>query len=150
MVPTIIQGVAMAFFFIPLMTITLSGLTPDRIAAASGLSNFVRITAGAMGTSIATTIWENRGALHHAQLVENVNQGREVANATIAGLQAAGLSLEQAMAQINRLVDQQAFMLAVNDVFYASAILFLLLIPLVWVTRPAKGGGGSDAAAGAH
>ncbi len=150
MVPTIIQGVAMAFFFIPLMTITLSGLTPDRIAAASGLSNFVRITAGAMGTSIATTIWENRGALHHAQLVENVTQGREVANATISGLQGAGLSLEQAMAQVNRLVDQQAFMLAVDDVFYASAILFLLLIPLVWVTRPAKGGGGSDAAAGAH
>jgi len=150
MVPTIIQGVAMAFFFIPLMTITLSGLTPDRIAAASGLSNFVRITAGAMGTSIATTIWENRGALHHAQLVENVTQGREVANVTIAGLQGAGLSLEQAMAQINRLVDQQAFMLAVNDVFYASAILFLLLIPLVWMTRPAKGGAGSDAAAGAH
>jgi DHA2 family multidrug resistance protein len=150
MVPTIIQGVAMAFFFIPLMTITLSGLTPDRIPAASGLSNFVRITAGAMGTSIATTIWENRGALHHAQLAENVTQGREVANATLAGLQAAGLSPEQALAQINRLVDQQAFMLAVNDVFYASALLFLLLIPLVWMTRPAKGGGGSDAAAGAH
>ncbi|MFZ4285094.1 DHA2 family efflux MFS transporter permease subunit [Variovorax sp. HJSM1_2] len=150
MVPTIIQGVAMAFFFIPLMTITLSGLTPDRIPAASGLSNFVRITAGAMGTSIATTIWENRGALHHAQLVENVSQGREVANATLTGLQAAGLSPEQALAQINRLVDQQAFMLAVNDVFYASAILFLLLIPLVWMTRPAKGGGGADAAAGAH
>ena len=51
MIPTIIQGVAMAFFFIPLVTITLSGLTPDRIPAASGLSNFLRITAGAIGTS---------------------------------------------------------------------------------------------------
>jgi DHA2 family multidrug resistance protein len=56
-IPTLIQGVAMAFFFIPLMTITLSGLSPDRIAAASGLSNFVRITAGSFGTSIATTLW---------------------------------------------------------------------------------------------
>jgi len=46
MIPTIIQGVAMAFFFIPLVTITLSGLPPDRIPAASGLSNFLRITAG--------------------------------------------------------------------------------------------------------
>src|SRR6478752_8435694 len=54
LIPTIIQGVAMAFFFIPLMTITMSGLTPDRIPAASGLTNFVRITAGAMGTSIST------------------------------------------------------------------------------------------------
>ena len=36
MIPTIIQGVAMAFFFIPLVTITLSGLTPDRIAGRLG------------------------------------------------------------------------------------------------------------------
>ena len=44
MIPTIIQGVAMAFFFIPLTTITLSGLPPDKIPAASGLTNFARIT----------------------------------------------------------------------------------------------------------
>ena len=46
MIPTIIQGVAMAFFFIPLVTITLSGLPPERIPTASGLSTFTRITAG--------------------------------------------------------------------------------------------------------
>jgi DHA2 family multidrug resistance protein len=33
LIPTVIQGVAMAFFFIPLMTITMSGLTPDRMPA---------------------------------------------------------------------------------------------------------------------
>ncbi len=35
MVPTIIQGVAMAFFFIPLQAIVLAGLTPDRMPAAA-------------------------------------------------------------------------------------------------------------------
>jgi DHA2 family multidrug resistance protein len=151
MVPTIIQGVAMAFFFIPLLTITLSGLTPDRIPAASGLSNFVRITAGAFGTSIATTVWENRAALHHAQLSESVNIGSQAANNAMTGLAAAGLTPDQALAQVNRLLDQQAFMLAANDVFYVSAILFLLLIPLVWMARPQMGGaGGGDAASGAH
>ncbi len=151
MVPTIIQGVAMAFFFIPLVTITLSGLTPDRIPAASGLSNFVRITAGAMGTSIATTVWENRAAMHHAQLAESINVGNQASNSAMAGLAASGMSPEQVLGQINRLVDQQAFMLAAADVFYASALLFLLLIPLVWISRPKMGGAGSaDAAAGAH
>jgi DHA2 family multidrug resistance protein len=33
----------------------------------------VRITFGAIGASISTTIWENRSALHHAQLVEQIN-----------------------------------------------------------------------------
>ena len=149
-IPTIIQGIAMAFFFIPLVTITLSGLTPDRIAAASGLSNFLRITAGAMGTSITTTLWENRAALHHSQLAESVNQGNNAATSAMSGLASSGLSTEQVMGQINRIVDQQSFMLATNDIFYASAILFLLLIPLVWLARPQRGGAGGDAAAGAH
>jgi MFS transporter, DHA2 family, multidrug resistance protein len=53
--------------------------------------------------------------------------------------------------QVNNLVTQQAFMLAANDIFYLSAALFLLLIPLVWLTHPQRGGGGgSEAAAGAH
>ncbi|QSI32049.1 DHA2 family efflux MFS transporter permease subunit [Variovorax sp. RKNM96] len=149
-IPTIIQGIAMAFFFIPLVTITLSGLTPDRIPAASGLSNFLRITAGAMGTSLTTTLWDNRATLHHAQLAESINQGNSAATSAMSGLSSSGFSTDQVMGQINRLVDQQAYMLATNDIFYASAILFLLLIPLVWLAKPQKGGAGGDAAAGAH
>jgi DHA2 family multidrug resistance protein len=144
--------VAMAFFFIPLMTITMSGLPADRMPAASGLTNFVRITAGAMGTSISTTLWESRAALHHTQLAEAVNPANPAAQATLSGLRAAGLSAEQALAQVNQLVTQQAFMLAAADIFYLSAGLFLLLIPLVWLTHPQKSAGGAalDAAAGAH
>jgi len=147
-----VQGVAMAFFFIPLVTITMSEMTPDRIPAASGLSNFIRITAGAIGTSVATTVWENRAILHHAQLAESINAGNETAVGILQGLQSSGMDSTQALAQVNRLIDQQAFMLAANDVFYASAILFLLLIPLVWLAHaPKKGdGGAADAAAGAH
>jgi DHA2 family multidrug resistance protein len=151
MIPTLIQGIAMAFFFIPLVTITLSGLPPDRIPAASGLTNFARITAGAFGTSISTTLWENRAALHHAQLAEAVNPGSPAAQAALSGLAAGGLTPDQALGQINRMVDQQAFMLAANDIFYISAVLFLALIPLVWLSHPIPAhGSGGEAAAGAH
>jgi DHA2 family multidrug resistance protein len=151
LIPTLIQGVAMAFFFIPLTTITLSGIAPDRIPAASGLSNFARITAGAMGTSIATTVWESRAALHHAQLAESIQSGNAATTSAMQAFQAAGMTPAQALAQINRLVDQQAFMLAANDVFRMSSLLFLLLIPLVWLTRPQPAAGSAtEAAAGAH
>jgi DHA2 family multidrug resistance protein len=150
LLPIVIQGVAVAFFFIPLSTITLSGLRPDQIPAASGLTNFVRITAGALGTSISTTVWESRAALHHAQLAEAVNPGSSATQAALAGLQASGLTAEQALAQVNRLVDQQAFTLAANDIFYASAVIFILLIGMVWLTRPQRTGGAAEAAAGAH
>jgi DHA2 family multidrug resistance protein len=149
MIPTLIQGVAMAFFFIPLMTIVLSGLSPDRIPAASGLSNFVRITAGAFGTSIATTLWQDRAAMHHAQLSEYVNAGSGATQSTFGGLAAGGFAPQQALSVVDRLANQQAYMLAANDIFFASALIFLALIPLVYLTHrvrtPAAGGDASGA-----
>jgi DHA2 family multidrug resistance protein len=154
LVPTLIQGIAMSCFFIPLSVILLSGIAPDKIPAASGLSSFVRIVAGSFGTSIATTVWQDRAAMHHAQLAESISQGNFAATQVLSGLNGAGLTAEQALAQVNRLVDQQAYMLAVNDVFFASAMIFLLLIPVVWLSRPKRavpaGAGNADAAAGAH
>ncbi|MDE2440786.1 MAG: DHA2 family efflux MFS transporter permease subunit [Betaproteobacteria bacterium] len=145
MIPTIIQGAAMAFFFIPLVTLTLSGLSPERIPAASGLSNFARITAGAFGTSIATTLWEDRAALHHAQLSEAISASSTTTNQALANFSAAGLTHDQGLVQLNRLVDQQAFMLGADDVFYASALLFLLLIGVVWFAQPVKSSAAVDA-----
>jgi MFS transporter, DHA2 family, multidrug resistance protein len=150
MIPTIVQGIAMAFFFIPLVTITLSGLSPDRIPAASGLSNFARITAGAFGTSIATTVWEDRATLHHVQLAESVTRSSPAAQATFSNLGAAGMPHDQVLALLNRIVDQQAFTMAADDIFWISAVLFLLLIPLVWLSHPMRGAAAGDAAAGAH
>jgi MFS transporter, DHA2 family, multidrug resistance protein len=150
MIPTIVQGIAMAFFFIPLVTITLSGLSPDRIPAASGLSNFARITAGAFGTSLSTTLWENRASLHHAQLAEAVNPANPAAQSTLSSLTQGGMPHEQALAFINRIVDQQAFTMAADDIFWLSAALFLVLIPLVWLSHPIRGAAPGDAAAGAH
>ena len=150
LVPTIIQGAGMAAFFIPLMAMTLSGLPPERIPAASGLSNFARITAGSFGTSITTTLWDRRATLHHAQLVEHLTPGDPTAAQTFAQLHAGGLGTSQSYALVNRLVDGQAFMLSANDIFYASALIFLGLIFLVWLAHPIRGAAGSAAASGAH
>ena len=151
MLPTVIQGIAMSCFFIPLSVILLSGIRPDKIPAASGLSSFVRIVAGSFGTSIATTVWQDRAAMHHAQLAESINQGSATAMQVLGGLSNAGMTAEQALGQVNRMIDQQAYTLAVNDVFYASAMIFLLLIPVVWLSRPKRTDAASaDAASGAH
>jgi DHA2 family multidrug resistance protein len=151
LIPTLIQGIGMSLFFIPLSVILLSGIAPHKIPAASGLSSFVRIVAGSFGTSIATTIWQDRAAIHHAQLAESINAGNLTATQVLSGMGSAGFTPEQALSQVNRLVDQQAYMLGVNDVFYASALIYLLLIPVVWLSRPKRAGaGGADAAAGAH
>ena len=132
----------MAVFFIPLVTLSLSGLSPERIPAASGLFNFARITAGSFGTSITTTLWDHRATLHHAQLVEHLSGADAGARRRSARCRPAASAPEQSYALLNRLVDQQAFMLSANDIFYVSALLFLALIGVVWLARPASGGAG--------
>jgi DHA2 family multidrug resistance protein len=42
------------------------------------------------------------------------------------------------MFQVNRLIDQQAFTRAADDVFLVSGFIFLSLIVLVWFTRRPK------------
>jgi DHA2 family multidrug resistance protein len=119
--------------------------------AAAGLSNFVRIFAGALGTSLFTTLWESRAVMHHAHLAEAVNAGNQGATQAMAQLAAAGQSAEQTGATLTRLIDQQAYTMAVTDVFYLSAVLFIVLIGLVWMTKPKLGGGaGAADAGGAH
>ena len=149
LLPTYLQGIAMAFFFIPLQTIIFSGLRPDQLPAASGLSNFVRITAGSIGTSLFTTLWSNRAALHHAQIAATVDPGNTAALQTLRQLGARGLDTEQSRALVNRLVDQQAYTMGVTDMFYVSAALFLAMVVLVWLTRPRRGVA-SDVPGGAH
>ncbi len=148
MVPTILQGAAVACFFIPLVSITLSGLPPEKIPSASGLSNFARITAGAFGTSISTTLWDDRATMHHAHLVESINSGNVAATQTIQSLQGSGLSQSQTLLTIDRIINAQAYVLSADDIFYASAIIFLLLLPFLWLARPRKGA--SAEAGGAH
>ncbi|HTP72351.1 MAG TPA: DHA2 family efflux MFS transporter permease subunit [Burkholderiaceae bacterium] len=150
LIPTLLQGAAMAFFFIPLQSIVFSGLRPEQMPSAAGMSNFVRITAGAFGTSVFTTLWDSRASLHHAQLTEQLHRGNDAAMQALSRLGASGLSPEQASGMLNRLVDQQAYTMAATDLFYLSALLFLGLIGIVWLAQPRGGGAAPADAGGAH
>ncbi|MGQ7906833.1 DHA2 family efflux MFS transporter permease subunit, partial [Burkholderia sp. BC1] len=147
MLPTFVQGIAMAGFFIPLVSITLSGLPGHRIPAASGLSNFVRIMCGGIGTSIFQTAWDHRNNFHHAQLVEQTNPYNPTFNQAVTQMNNLGLTRDQAHGLINNMATQQAAQLGVNDLFYISAAIFVLLIALIWITKPERAGGGDAGAA---
>jgi MFS transporter, DHA2 family, multidrug resistance protein len=151
--PTLLQGAGVPLFFMPIAAVTLSGLAPQLMPAATGLSNAVRMTAGAMGTSIAVTLWEQRSTLHRAHLTELLTQGDSAWQGTLDTLQASGLPYEAALAQVNRLIDQQAYTRGMDDVFMLSSLIFLGLVGVLWLsTRPprvAEGTGSADAAAAA-
>lgn len=149
MIPTVIQGAAMAMFFIPLTSIILSGQSPDKIPAAAGLSNFVRIMFGGIGTSVTSTMWDNRTILHHAQLAEHTGPHNPAFTQSVQALMSRGMTEQGAWAVIDRSMTVQASTLAATDIFWISAILFLLLIGFIWMTKPSKSSAPADAA-GAH
>ena len=143
--PTVLQGAAVSCFFIPLVALALGGLRQDQIAAASGLNNFLRITAGGFATSIATTLWESRAALHHARIVERLTPYDPAATGALQSLGALGMAPEQQYALLNQMVNQQAFTLSALDLFYGSAVLLVVLIPFLWIARPARREAGAAA-----
>ena len=64
----------------------------------------------------------------------------------MSNFQAHGASAAQATAGLLGQIIHQAYFLATIDLFRISAWLLIVLIPLIWLTRPARGTGGAAAA----
>jgi DHA2 family multidrug resistance protein len=146
--PRFIQGIGVAFFFVPLASMSLSGLKPNELASGAGLSNFSRILAGSFGTSLSITLWERRSTLHYSQLAEHITYSNPASSQIFEQLRSLAGSTEGAMAMLSRMVTKQAVMLATDDIFWLSGCIFLGLVGVLWLARrqePVGGAGG-----GAH
>ena len=139
--PTLVQGVAMGTFFISLLTIAFDGLPADKLPAASGLNNFLRITASGFATSLTTTYWDRREALHQSRLVDSLTAFSTTFHRGIADITSFGLSDRSADAAVMEGVIGQAYLLSSLDLFYLFGWTVLLLIPLCWIARRPAGGG---------
>ena len=145
--PQFVQGLAIACFFMPLTTITLSGLPPEKMASASSLSNFTRTLAGAIGTSITTTMWTQRESMHHANFAEHINPFSPDTQQMYHTLGEMGMSQQQSSAYIAKVITDQGLIISANEIFWLSAGVFLVLMLLVWFAKPpfTAGGGGGGA-----
>jgi DHA2 family multidrug resistance protein len=145
--PMLVQGVAMSIFFVSMITLSLNGIPGPQVPMASGLSNFVRITAGSFAASLTTTLWERSADLHQTRLAEAVSAHDPTFVAALQKLQAAGMSAQQAVGAVTNQVVNQAYFLAALDFFRVSAWLTLLLVPCIWLTRKAMAQRGAAPAA---
>jgi DHA2 family multidrug resistance protein len=140
--PRFVMGIAIPCFFIPLNQIYLSGLPPEQIASATGLSNFCRTIGSSISTAVMVTLWQHRGETHHATLTENLDATHPAATQFLQQGAHLGLSHMQSLGLLDRLVTRESLTLAVNDVFLACAVLFVVLIPILWFARPPFGSAG--------
>ena len=119
---------------------------PQRIPAATGLSNFARITGGSFAISFTTVLWDRREALHQSRLSDFSTAYNPAMTDALTRLHEHGVAGTKAYAVLTDGLVQQAYLLSSNDIFWLSGWLALACIPLVWLARRSISGGGPVAA----
>lgn len=141
--PRIVLGIGMGFFFIPLTTLTMSGIKKEEMGNATAIYNLLRNLGGSFGVAFVTTILSRRAQFHQFRLVEYLtpfdrayqmasHQGAQILQ--YRGLEGP-LSEYGGLATIYSQLMRQASMLSFNDVFYLTSIIMVCILPLVLLMK---------------
>lgn len=126
--PQLIQGIGMPFFFIPVTTLGLSAVQPRETASAAGLMSFLRTMSAAIGTSAATTAWDDDTRVARGQLVATLHT-----DAVQTSLADHGFSVGAIRGVIEQLVNKEAMTIATNHIFLISALIFFGSAAIIWL-----------------
>lgn len=153
--PQFLQGAGMALLFVPLTTVSMATIEPQRMGNATSLFNLMRNIGGSMGIALTGTYLQRDRQAVSAALGEHINVYDPVAqsmlsqitNAMIAAGSDAVTATQRAYVILHGMLLRQAAMVSFVTIFRVLGVVFLLMIPLVLLMkRPRRGG----AAVGAH
>ena len=143
--PSVINGVAISFIFVPLTTATMSQLSQRYIGNASGLYNLMRNLGGSIGIAFVTTMLARGAQRHQALMVGHLtptdpafSQRFAQAKAMLSHQADPVAATQQAYAAVYSLLDQQAHLWAFVDNFRLFGLLALAGVPLIFLFKPPK------------
>ena len=137
----IIQAVGLAFLFIPINMAGYVGISPDKSSQASSLINVSRNLGGSFGISLVTTVLARSAQGHQTTLVAHATFADPAYRQSLTRLtglfQAHGVANAAAKAQavVYGIIRNEATMQAFLDDFQILALIFLALIPIVFVMK---------------
>jgi DHA2 family multidrug resistance protein len=139
----IILSAGLGFLFVPINTAAYYYITKTETDYASGLINLARNLGGSAGISFVTTMLARRTQFHQNILVSHVTETnpiyqRMLQSATSVLVHQGANAVEaaaKAKALIYGMVKQQASMLAFIDNFWVLGVVFLVMIPLVFLMK---------------
>jgi DHA2 family multidrug resistance protein len=151
--PLILRGVGLGLMFVPLTTITLAELSPRELPQGTGLYNFFRQLGGSFGIAGISTLIIRYTAENRANLVQHVSLSDPTTVARLQMLTHGFMSRSvdywtaqrRALALIDGQIMQQASVIAYSRVYVLSALIILLLIPLLLLVRRTRGAAGAHA-----
>ena len=127
-----VLGAGVPACLVTLTSLAVSDLPPEKMANGSGLQNFIRIMAMAVGASLTSTYWESATKASRANLVSIIDP-------TMMPSPPPGLSADGGRAVFSKAVDAQAVMLATNDFYAMATILILIFAGVIWLAKRPKG-----------
>jgi len=141
-----VQSLGMAFLFVPISTVAFALIDRTRTGYATGLFNLARNIGGSSGIAAATTMLARRAQYHQQVLVAHLTpydgRFRESLAGVSALLRSRGASAPDAALQANGMLYgnmmRQATMLSFADTFWFMGVLFLCIIPLVFLMKKIK------------
>jgi DHA2 family multidrug resistance protein len=145
-----VQSFGLAFLFVPISATAFAFIPKERTSYATGLFNLARNVGGSSGIATATTLLARRAQFHQSVLVAHLTpfdwRYRESVAGAAAILRTAGSSASDANVQAQGMVYgtmlKQSNMLAFADAFWVMGMMFLLIIPLMFLikkVRPSAG-----------
>jgi len=149
-VSRIVQSFGLGFLFVPISTMAFALIPRERTNYATGLFNLARNIGGSSGIATVTTLLARRAQVHQQILAAHMTPfdapwRDALARATLL-LQTRGATLPDAAAQAHGLLYgallRQSDMLAFSDAFLVMALLFLAIVPLMFLMKkvgPARG-----------
>jgi MFS transporter, DHA2 family, multidrug resistance protein len=129
----LLMGVAMPFVWMPLMILTLVGLPAEKMASAAGIFNFVRMLASSLGTAAGVTLWDDRTIFHHSRIAESISADSPQYQQTMELLSQRLPDPGAVLAALEQAVYVQARTLALDDIFYVSAVIIAPLALVAWL-----------------
>ncbi len=144
--PQIIQGSAMAFLFIPLMTVSMSAISKEKMGNATSIYNLMRNIGGSFGIATMTTFLARRSQVHQNHMISHISAFDHNTQMTIQGMTAwfqmhGSNSVEaskKALGAMYGMVQQQAMMLSFVEAFWVMGVIFLCMAPLLLLLRNAR------------
>ena len=140
--PSVVNGIAISFIFVPLTTTTMSQLGQQQIGNASGLYNLMRNLGGSIGIAFVTTMLARGAQVHQALMVGHLTPGHPAYEERLAAAKAllghhadSVTAAKQAYSAMYSVLDQQAHLWAFVDNFYLFALLALCAIPLIFLLK---------------
>jgi DHA2 family multidrug resistance protein len=133
--PTLVTGVCMVMFFIPVTGLAMASVEPEEQANAAGISNFMRTLAGAFATSLIQSRWSDATRANNTEIANAMPNGQQAVDA----MTAQGVPLEAARTMLSQLVEGQSVMLATLNMFGVIALCLGFAGALIWLVPKPKG-----------